>query len=1014
MAELSIIIPVYNKCEFLSACIESIQNQDFNNFEVILVDDGSQDNSLEIASNLASQDSRIKVITLEENYGTLIARKRGIEASNGEYVTFIDPDDELTNGALSNLIHELHQVDVDILHFGIKVEANALDERTIAGMESFMNPTPRMLYSPEILQIAFGKNGFDWNLAHKLFRGSLIRGITKYIDDQYLVRSEDLYTFFVIAYFAKTYRAIDNAKYYIYHLDRGVSSKKNLSTEDYDRICQQDSLADSLCVEFINKVDNKNKQADEAYRAIHKRLVQHSLNEWNDYVVFSLKSKAIEIAQKYFAISDFYWELYRYLRDVTYHAYMRLTSGDTLSDINEDLELIELYKKLIGQIDLLDVINVDQEDIDNRRLAMQHSKDLEKFMIQREKNETYTNQPIRIFVTTHKEVDIPEGHILQPVQVGPKNRRFPWAFQDDDGENIAEKNPMYCELTTQYWAWKNIDAEYYGFCHYRRYFNFSSTDYKENAYGEIMDDYIDAKAIAKYGLDDQTMRESIEGYDVITTRFGDLRTIIDGHGTPKVVWEAAPKLIDEDLHRMYDIVCEMQPEYKQDAIAFLNGHQSCFCNMFIMRKTIFQDYCAWLFPLLEEFERRTDMSLYSKEALRTPGHLAERLLNIYLLHHKRIGSGWKTKELQCVHFTSPEPQEQIEELLGIENPASIVPVVFAADDNYVPQLATTMYSAMSNADTSRFYDIVVLQRNITWDKQQRLKAFFKQQFNNMELRFINVDRLVSGVDLSTNNAHISVETYYRFLIQEVLPFYNKVLYLDSDIVINGNIAELFDTELGDNLLAAVHDIDFLGNLNMKDGKRLKYNREVLGMKNPYEYFQAGVLVLNTKAMREQYSIAQWLTFASNPEYIYNDQDVLNVHCEGKVTFLDWNWNVMHDCANRVANVFSYAPNDAFDAYQESRQNPLIIHYAGFEKPWKNPDCDFASYYWRYARQTPFYERLIKKIEHDGGALGVQRVHHENAIGEGNPIRKIIDPIAPLGSPQREAAKAIVRTLRGRK
>ncbi|GGI14205.1 hypothetical protein GCM10007377_09770 [Galliscardovia ingluviei] len=1015
MAELSIIIPVYNKRDFLPACVQSIQDQDFDDFEIVIVDDGSSDNSLNVAYEMANRDSRIKVIALEQNCGTLIARKRGIESSTGKYVTFIDPDDEFTQGVLSKLMNEVHLSDVDILHFGIKVVADTLEEKTVAGMESFMNPIPRTLCSPEILRIAFGQNGFDWNLAHKIFRGSLIRGITEYIDEQYLVRSEDLYTFFVIAYFAKSYKALANSQYYIYHLDRGVSSIDSLSAKDYEYICQQDSMADSLCMDFINKTDNDAVELTEVYHAIHKKLVQHSLNEWNDCVDLSLKKEAIAYAQEHFTDSDIYWELYRYLRDATYKTFHELTSGKQLHDIDDNLQLIDLYKELIKQIDISKVVYVDRQSVENRSLAIQHSKDLERAMIQREKISAYSNQPIRIFVTTHKEVDIPDGSILQPVQVGSKTQRLSWALQDDAGENIADKNPMYCELTTQYWAWKNVDADYYGFCHYRRYFNFSSTDYKENAYGEIMDDYIDAKAIAKYGLDDETIRNSIEGYDVITTRFGDLRKIIEGHGTPKEVWEAAPKLIDEDLHRMYDIVCELQPAYKQDAIAFLNGHQSCFCNMFIMRKEIFQDYCEWLFPLLEEFERRTDMSRYSKEALRTPGHLAERLLNIYLLHHKRIGAGWKTKELQCVHFTSPAPQEQIEELLTVDNPASIVPVVFAADDNYVPQLATTMYSAMANADSSRFYDVVVLQSNITWAKQQRLKEFFKKQFDNMELRFINVDRLVSGVELSTNNEHISVETYYRFLIQEVLPFYDKVLYLDSDIVINGNIAELFDTQLGDNLLAAVRDIDFLGNLNMKDGNRLEYNREVLGMKNPYEYFQAGVLVLNTKAMREQYSITQWLEFASNPDYIYNDQDVLNVCCEGRVEYLDWNWNVMHDCANRVANVFSYAPNSAFDAYQASRQNPLIIHYAGFEKPWKNPDCDFASYYWRYARQTPFYERLLKKIEHENFRPASKRqILHENAIGEQNPLRKVIDPIAPLGSPQREAAKAIVRKLRGRK
>ena len=163
------------------------------------------------------------------------------------------------------------------------------------------------------------------------------------------------------------------------------------------------------------------------------------------------------------------------------------------------------------------------------------------------------------------------------------------------------------------------------------------------------------------------------------------------------------------------------------------------------------------------------------------------------MHHKRIGSNWKFKELQCVHFTNPEPAEQLKPLDVTDKP--IIPVVFAADDNYVPQLTTTVYSAMKNADPSYFYDVTVLQRNISWDKQERMRGFFKQ-FPNMNLRFTNVDRELAGYELSTNNAHISVETYYRFLIQKkLLPFYDKVLYLDSDIIINGDIAKLYNIDL---------------------------------------------------------------------------------------------------------------------------------------------------------------------------------------------------------------------------
>ena len=145
-----------------------------------------------------------------------------------------------------------------------------------------------------------------------------------------------------------------------------------------------------------------------------------------------------------------------------------------------------------------------------------------------------------------------------------------------------------------------------------------------------------------------------------------------------------------------------------------------------------------------------------------------------------------------------------------------------------------------------------------------------------------------------------METYYRFIIQEALPFYSKLLYLDCDLVVNGDVAELFDTEMGDNAIAAVPDIDFIGNLNMKDGIRAEYVRKQLHMRDAYGYFQAGVLVMNLDRTRKIHTVHEWLQIASKPGYIYNDQDILNTECEGLVTYLDYSWNVMHNCAGRVA------------------------------------------------------------------------------------------------------------------
>lgn len=1005
MPQVSIVIPAYNVGPYLQRCLDSVCNQTLHDIEIIVVDDASTDDTPEILQKAARQDHRIVALRHDENKGLHLARKTGVLAATGAYTLMLDGDDELDPNMCEQLVARFSGTHADMLHFGISVIGeNGISATDAASFASFINVPSQLLHGSDILRATFDENNgqtMDWRATQRIFNTELlVRGFNAMTDTR-LERAEDAYEMFVLCTLADSCAPAEDIRGYRYHYGIGVTGVSQISAQRFGEFCNQFHACITASEDFA-KTHAAIDSIDDCLAGLKHKSIELLANDWLTRVPEEEKLAAAQQMNDVFGADTTCREIWRFVRD---RAYSFVATSTAPEDANP----------LYAWADIATTIEGDSADSPAthrfrtmKRTAQNHLKELMNIS----QMNRYQQQRIRIFVTTHKEVDKPQSDILQPVQVGPKTTRFPWAFQDDEGENIADKNPMYCELTTQYWAWKNVDADYYGFCHYRRYFDFSGVEHKENAYGEIMDDYIDATSIKRYGLDDESIKKAIAGADVVTTRWGDLREIIEGYGSPIKIYQHAPKLHLRDLRHMYDILCEMHPDYKTDADAFLHGHRSCFCNMFIMRKDIFQDYCAWLFPILQKFEETTDMSLYSKEALRTPGHLSERLLNIYLMHHKRIGSGWKVKELQCVHFTHPEPHHPLERLSDEIDPTTVVPVVFAADNNYVPQLTTTIYSAMSNANPDRYYDVTVLQKDIAWENQERMRQFLLGKFKNMNLRFADVSREISGYDLTTSNAHISIETYYRFLIQKALPFYDKVLYLDSDIVINGDIAQLYDTELGDNLLAAVHDIDYQGNLNMNDGKRLKYTNEKLHMKHPFQYFQAGVLVLNTKEMRKAYSIKQWLDYASDPDFIYNDQDVLNAHCEGRVVFLDWSWNVVHDCANRVANVFSFAPNDSYDAYIASRKDPKIIHYAGFEKPWVKPDCDFAPVYWRYARQTPFYEQLIGKIV----SLNTKPVggpKPPRAVGEDNVLRKVVDPLAPIGSRRREVLKSFGRAVRGR-
>ena len=618
---------------------------------------------------------------------------------------------------------------------------------------------------------------------------------------------------------------------------------------------------------------------------------------------------------------------------------------------------------------------------------------------------------LKILISCHKETDYLESSIWQPIQLGCANtaKRLPGMLYDDKGENISKLNPMYCELTAQYWAWKNMDAEYYGFCHYRRYFSFSSKEYQEDLYGTLIEKYFDKSLVDKYNLDDATVEKLVQQYDVITTTRKDIRKMPGHFSSVMDHYKKAPLLHGKDLQIMLDIIDEKYPEYSESAHKHCSGHVTSFCNMYILKKEIFFDYCEWMFGVLEEFCKRVDMTHYSTEALRTPGHLSERLFGIYYLNLLKKNPNVRTKELQCVFIENTEKQD----VLAPAFAENSVPVVFAANDRFVPMFATCLRSVLDHISPQYNYDLVLLQSDVTNDNKQILLDMVKG-YENVSLRFFDAARLLQNYKLKAN-AHISVETYYRFLIQAVLPDYDKILYLDCDLVANADVAELYQTDIEGYMLAAARDPDFLGQLNGANKGTQLYCKKEFIMKDPYNYFQAGVLLFNEKEMRKAYSLDQWLTFASKP-YKYNDQDVLNLYCEGRVKYLDMAWNMITDCDHtRVSNVIVYAPDAVQKEYKKAHAAPKLIHYAGFMKPWHRPTEDYANYFWDAAKRTPYYEELLFRLMdgvsywavfEDRKKHGIKGLKEKAKRG----LRKVADKLFPKGSQSRETLKVMLKRI----
>lgn len=566
--------------------------------------------------------------------------------------------------------------------------------------------------------------------------------------------------------------------------------------------------------------------------------------------------------------------------------------------------------------------------------------------------------------------------------------------KDNIGDHISGKNPSYCELTTQYWAWKNTDYDYYGFCHYRRYFSFNDKKLEESPWGTVEYPCMNARAVQELQTDEAAIRNKVTPYDFLIAKGIPTRQL--GAGSVREHYENAPELHVEDFDIMMEAVRRKYPEIYPSAVEYADGPLSYPCNMFIMKKELFTEYSGFLFDVLSDCEKKIDTSLYCVQSLRTIGHLAERLLGIYYTWLKKQG-GYRLGELQIALFKNTDPVEAV-----IPSDEKAVPVVLAANDHYAPILCTCLESIREHISETVSYDFAVFHTDITKQNQDRISSIFRHS-GNVRLQFINISSIVADYKLDARE-HITTETFYRFLILDIMRNYEKVVYLDCDLVVNADIAKLHQTELGDSLIAAVRDVDFIGQLNIPGATTLSYSRETLKLKDPWQYFQAGVLIFNVPQMRRLTTVTELLELADRDLYRYSDQDILNVLCQGRVTYLDPRWNHIFDChGERIKNVIVWDPAPLYKAYMEARKDPYIIHYAGFCKPWDEPSEEFGEVFWDYAGRTPYYEVLVQRL---AGRTADAAVCENNRKQHMSLKSRIIYFFLPDGSPRRDKAREI--------
>lgn len=218
---------------------------------------------------------------------------------------------------------------------------------------------------------------------------------------------------------------------------------------------------------------------------------------------------------------------------------------------------------------------------------------------------------IKIIIATHKEYFMPSYNMYLPLHVGKEGKQDIGYQGDNTGENISLKNPYFCELTGLYWAWKNLENDYIGLIHYRRFFTVKSYSERKNKQPEDL--YLTSEEAA----------ELLEQYDVIvpSKRNYYIETLYSHY---------ANTLHAEHLDVTREIIKEKCSQYLASFDKVMKQRSGYMFNMFIMSKELLNNYCSWLFPILFELEKRIPAEQYSAFHARFYGRVSELLFNVWL------------------------------------------------------------------------------------------------------------------------------------------------------------------------------------------------------------------------------------------------------------------------------------------------------------------------------------------------------------------------------------------------
>ena len=537
------------------------------------------------------------------------------------------------------------------------------------------------------------------------------------------------------------------------------------------------------------------------------------------------------------------------------------------------------------------------------------------------------NISVKLLICYHKPDKLFKDEILTPIHVGRAparakgNPALPWLEEnmigDDTGENISDKNYCYNELTATYWAYKNYESlgnpDYVGLMHYRRHFIFNqNADMGVVEYDGMDDSYLDTISYSP-----ERVRELVKGRDIVYYK-GAVDNIY------KHYCENHKK---RDLDLAIDIIGELFPEYLDTAKSYVAGNSGCFCNMAIFSKKMFFEYCDFLFPILEEFFCRVDMS--EKRFF-----ISERLTGIFIA--KKIADGINALSLASSFVKSEYT----------------ISVAIPYRKGELFNTAVTLRSLLVNRAKMTGLDIHILDES----DDELARNTFTELADGKEGVSLTCHRFGEFLKGVGAEDILGKRKLYPFTLGELLPKVGKCLYVTSDVLFMKDIEEFFRT-------CSTDDFRIVGAGERIDGTPILNGTSA---------------VINLGRMRQHKVLANLCMHIDEQ----SDEDVLiETVCQDQVSvYPGWFWV--------DASKAGLIPKEGSRA--ELQQDALwhtMICYSESTHPSRNPQAIYSHLWWGVVGRMPVYVPFDIDADLAGEQLDRDQIVLNREHSAGMPSRK---------------------------